>query len=107
MKQKGLREKSATTSAKERSVDEDREVQNLAVLKRIKRHAKSDEKRARLMQQQIFIPQWPELAIMDYYNYVSIKSFARSKNLLTFSILVDAVCGQGQIKQNIKGFTEP
>ena len=40
--------------------------QDLAVLKRIRRAAESDEKRAaRLKQQEIFIPQWPELAIID------------------------------------------
>ena len=50
--------------------DEDGAVQDLAVLKRIKRAAESDEKRARLKQQEIFIPQWPELAIIArFYNY--------------------------------------
>ena len=45
---------------KKRSRDENREVQNLAVLKRIKRPAESNEKRAaRLKQKEIAIPQWP------------------------------------------------
>ena len=43
-KRKGPREKSALTSAKKTSQDEDGEVQDLAVLKRIKRAAESDEK---------------------------------------------------------------
>ena len=44
------------TSAKEKVTDEDREVQDLAVLKRIKRTAESNEKRAaKLKQQEIFI----------------------------------------------------
>ena len=45
------------TSAKEKSRDEDGEVQDLAVLKLIKRAAESDEKKraARLEQQEIFI----------------------------------------------------
>ena len=39
---------------------------DLAVLKRIKRAAEPDEKRAaRLKQQEIFTPQWPKLAIVD------------------------------------------
>ena len=47
-----------------RSWDKDGEVQDLAVLKRIKRAAYSDEKRAaRLKQQEMFITQWPELAM--------------------------------------------
>ena len=46
--------------------DEDGEVQDLAILKRIKRATEYDGKRAaRLKQQEIFIPQWPELAIID------------------------------------------
>ena len=50
---------------KKRSRDEDGEVQDLAVLERIKRAAESNEKRAaRLKQQEICIPQWPELAII-------------------------------------------
>ena len=51
---------------KKRSWDEDGEVQDLAVLKRIKRAAESNgEKRAaRLKQQEIFIPQWPALAMI-------------------------------------------
>ena len=55
---------------KKRSLDEDGEVQVLAFLKRIKRGAESDEKRAKLKQQEIFIPQRPELAIKHYYNCV-------------------------------------
>ena len=48
---------------KKRSCDEDGEVQDLAVLKRIKRAVESDEKRAaRLKQLEIFVP---ELAIID------------------------------------------
>ena len=39
-------EKSAITSAKKRSPDKDREVQDLAFLKQIKRAAESVEKRA-------------------------------------------------------------
>ena len=46
--------------------DKDGEVQYLAVLKRIKRTAESDEKRtASLNQQEIFIPQWHELVVLD------------------------------------------
>ena len=45
---------------KKRSRDEDGEVQDLAVLKRIKRAAEFYEKRAaRLKQKEIVIPQWP------------------------------------------------
>ena len=40
----GPREKSVTTSAKERSRDEQGEIQDLTVLKRIKRAGQSDEK---------------------------------------------------------------
>ena len=43
---KGLREKSAMTSAKEKDMDKDGEIQDLAVLKKIKRAAESYEKRA-------------------------------------------------------------
>ena len=51
---------------KKRSQDEDREVQDLAVLKRIKRAAKSNEKRADgLKQKDIVIPQCPELDLID------------------------------------------
>ena len=68
---------------KNRSRDEDGEVQYLAVLKRI-RGAEFNEKRAaRLKQLEIFIPQWHELAIID--SYLSIKSFTHPKNVLTFS----------------------
>ena len=52
---------------KNRLLNEDGEVQGLAVLKLIKRAAEADEKRtARLKQQEIFIPLWPILAIIDY-----------------------------------------
>ena len=51
---------------KKRSWDKDGEVKDLAVLKQIKRPTESDEKN----------------------NYLSIKSFARLKNVLKFSILV-------------------
>ena len=51
---------------KKRLRDEDGELQDLAVLKRIKRVTELMEKRAaRLKQQEIFIPQWPELDIID------------------------------------------
>ena len=74
------------------SRDEDGEVQDMACLKRIERAGESDEKRAaRLKQQELFIPQWPELAIRVY---LSIKSFARPKNVLIFSVL-----GIGQAKR--------
>ena len=54
------------TSAKKMLRDENGEAQDLDVLKRIKRAAESDEKRtARLKQQEIFISEWPELAIID------------------------------------------
>ena len=51
----------------QKSLDEDGEVQDFAALKQIKRAAESDEKKraARLKQQEIFISQWPELAIID------------------------------------------
>ena len=51
---------------KKRSLDKDGEVQDLAVLKRIKRGAESNEKgAARLKQKGIITHQWPELAIID------------------------------------------
>ena len=66
---------SATTSQKKRSRDEDREVQDLAFLKRIKRAAESDEKRAAsLKQQEIFISQWPELAIIHLFIHQELRS---------------------------------
>ena len=58
--------KRVMTSAKERSQDEDGEVQDLAVLEEIKRGAESNEKRAATLKQKgIIIPQWPELALID------------------------------------------
>ena len=51
---------------KKRLRDKDKRLQDLAVLKQISRTAESYEKRAaRLKLQEIFIPQWPELAIID------------------------------------------
>ena len=57
------------------SRDEGREVLDSAVLKQIKRAAESDGKRtARLKLHEIFIPQWPELDIIDkqlFYNCIN------------------------------------
>ena len=52
---------------KKRSWDEEGEVQDLAVLKRIKRAA-NEKRAARLKQQEIFIPQWPDQAIIDFFH---------------------------------------
>ena len=71
-KRQGPREKSARTEREElndfckRKGRVTKTERDLAVLKRSKRAAESGEIRtARLKQQEIFIPQWPELAIID------------------------------------------
>ena len=66
-KRKEHREKSKMTSAKEKVVGQRRRGPRFYCSEGIKRAAESDEKRAaRLKQQEIFIPQWSELAIIDY-----------------------------------------
>ena len=84
------------TSAKEKVTGQ---VQDLAVLKRIKRAAESIEKGAATLngssniewkQQEIFIPQWPELAMynrsIDFFLNNYITAIYPSRTLLALKM---------------------
>ena len=70
---------------KKRSRGED--VQDLSVLKRTKSCIFDEQRAARLKQQEIIIPQWPELA-MNLIDFVIGIYPSRTSLALTFSILV-------------------